>query len=154
MPAATARRVALPALLALAALLSLPHAAHAALTWRGCPDFRGVRCSSLTVPLDRAGVDPGHVKLRIARTGRAPGATLMYLSGGPGGAGVSEMLSVMSEVDPLLDRFGVIGYAQRGPGRSGLLRSPRLEKARPLRDPAAAAECAAKLGASRRHYTT
>ena len=47
---------------------------------------------TLDVPLDRAGVDPGTVPLRIARVGRTPGPTLMYLSGGPGGAGVSEML--------------------------------------------------------------
>src|SRR6478672_7059150 len=94
---ATARRAALPALLF---LLALPHTAQA-LTWSRCPDFKSVRCSTLTVPLDRSGVDPGTVPLRIATIGRPSGDTLMYLSGGPGGAGVSEMLGVISAVEPL-----------------------------------------------------
>jgi pimeloyl-ACP methyl ester carboxylesterase len=154
MVAAMARRAGLSALLALVAALSLPHAAQAALTWRKCPDFASIRCSSLTVPLDRAGVDPGTVKLRIARDGRTTGRTLMYLSGGPGGAGVSEMVGVMSEVDPLLDRYRVIGYDQRGTGRSGLLRCPAIEHDPHLRSTSAAEACAKKLGPARRHYTT
>ena len=102
---ATARRAALPALLF---LLALPNAAQA-LTWSRCPDFKAVKCSTLAVPLDRTGVDPGTVPLRIAREGRKAGPTLMYLSGGPGGAGVSEMLSVISVVQPLERRFRIIG---------------------------------------------
>ena len=92
MVAATARRAVLPALLALAALLALPNAAGAALDWGSCVDFREVRCATLTVPLDRSGVDPGTIDLRIGRAGKTSGPTLMYLSGGPGGAGLSEML--------------------------------------------------------------
>jgi pimeloyl-ACP methyl ester carboxylesterase len=147
---ATARRAALPALLL---LLALPHAAKA-LTWRGCPDFKGVRCSTLTVPLDRTGVDPGTIPLRIAREGHKSGPTLMYLSGGPGGAGVSEMLSVISVVQPLERRYRIIGFDQRGTGRSGLLRCPGIEKDPHLRNTAAAAQCAASLGNARKHYTT
>ena len=93
MVAATARRAVLPALLALAALLALPNAASAALNWGSCVDFRGVRCATLNVPLDRAGIDPGTVDAADrAAPGKTSGPTLMYLSGGPGGAGVSEML--------------------------------------------------------------
>ena len=69
MVATSARRAVLPALLAIAALLALPNAAGAALTWGPCVDFRGVKCASLTVPLDRAGVDPGSIDLRIGRAG-------------------------------------------------------------------------------------
>src|SRR3954470_6578631 len=147
----TARRAILSALIA---LLALPNAAHAALRWHACADFGDVRCATLKVPLDRSGADRGTVKLRIARTGRSKGPTLMYLSGGPGGAGVSEMVGVMSEVDPLLDRYRVIGYDQRGTGRSGLLRCPAIEHAPHLRSPSAAAACAKQLGPARRHYTT
>jgi pimeloyl-ACP methyl ester carboxylesterase len=150
---AMARRVGVPTLLALIAVLWLPHAAQA-LTWRKCPDFASIRCSTLAVPLDRTGVDPGTVPLRIARTGRTSGPTLMYLSGGPGGAGVSEMVGVMSEVDKLLDRYRVIGYDQRGTGRSGLLRCPAIERDPHLRSTAAAEACANTLGVRRHHYTT
>ena len=93
MVASTAR---MAVLCALAALLALPSAAHAALDLRSCVDFREVRCASLSVPLDRAGVDPGTIDLRIGRAGSLTGPTLMYLSGGPGSAGLSEMLSVVS----------------------------------------------------------
>src|SRR4051794_38661277 len=148
-----ARRGALTALLSLAGLLALPHAAHA-LTWKACRDFKDIRCSTLTVPLDRTGIDPGSVPLRIARMGRKSGPALMYLSGGPGGAGVSEMVGVMSEVDQLLDRYRVFGFDQRGTGRSGLLRCPEIEHDLHLRSTSAAEACANRLGAARRHYTT
>jgi pimeloyl-ACP methyl ester carboxylesterase len=153
MSLAAARRAGLPALLALAALLSLPHAAQA-LNWSRCHDFHSVRCSHLTVPLDRSGVDPGTVGLRIARTGRAGKPALMYLSGGPGGAGISEMVSVMSEVPPLLRRYHVFGYDQRGTGYSGLLRCPELERDPNLRSTSAGEACANEIGPKRVHYTT
>jgi pimeloyl-ACP methyl ester carboxylesterase len=141
-------------LLALLALLALPTAASAELRWRACVDARGVRCATLDVPLDRAGVDPGTVPLRIARIGRTSGPTLMYLSGGPGGAGVSEMLSVAAGIADLEERYRMIGYDQRGTGRSGLLRCPRLERDPHLRDTGAAEDCANRLGVARHHYTT
>ena len=50
-------------LIALLALLALPNAASAELRWRSCVDARSVRCATLDVPLDRAGVDPGTVPL-------------------------------------------------------------------------------------------
>ena len=41
------------------------------------------------------GQPQGTVGLRVAQVGRSTGPTLMYLSGGPGSAGVGEMLSVV-----------------------------------------------------------
>ena len=78
----------------------------------------------------------------------------MYLSGGPGGAGVFEMIDVMLTIPSLLDRFTVIGFDQRGTGASGLLRCPSVERDPRLRSTAAGEACAKRLGARRAFYTT
>src|SRR3954452_6039007 len=150
MVTATVRRAVL---LALLTLLALPHAAQA-LTGSACPDFSGVRCATVTVPLDRTGADPGQVPLRLGRIGKSTGKTLLYLSGGPGGAGVSEMISVIPIVPALMRRYRVVGYDQRGTGRSGLLRCPAPKRDPHLRNTAAAEQCATGLGVARKHYTT
>ena len=78
----------------------------------------------------------------------------MYLSGGPGGAGLSEMLSVVGALPELAEPLPLIGYDQRGTGRSGLLRCPALEKDPHLRTTSAAEDCATGIGVARKHYTT
>ena len=43
-------------------------------SWGSCVDFRGVRCATLTVPLDRTGVDPGHGPAAPRRASARPPA--------------------------------------------------------------------------------
>jgi pimeloyl-ACP methyl ester carboxylesterase len=133
--------------------------AEAAQDWRSCLEGPGVRCTTIDVPLDRGGGVPGTVPLRVARLRRPRDArddapVMMYLSGGPGGAGISEMLGVIGDLPDLARRFVVVGFDQRGTGRSGLVRCPEMQRDRRVRSTAAAASCAARLGARRAFYTT
>src|SRR5687767_7991210 len=152
--AGVSTRSALGALAATAALLALPGVASAA-SWRSCRVVAGAECATLRVPLDRTGARAGSVPLKLARLpARAARPTLVYLSGGPGGAGIEEMLAVMPLVPFLLDSYRVVGYDQRGTGGSGLLRCPALERDARLRSVAAGEACARRIGDARRFYTT
>jgi pimeloyl-ACP methyl ester carboxylesterase len=149
----TMRRVMTTALLA---LLVLAAPAEGKLRWHGCREADGVKCARLRVPLDRSGAVKGNVDLRVARVAltRRRGHYMMYLSGGPGGAGVIEMIDVLLEVPQLIDDFTVLGFDQRGTGRSGALRCPALEHDPRLRSTKAGEECARRLGPKRAFYTT
>jgi pimeloyl-ACP methyl ester carboxylesterase len=142
--------------LALAALaaLALAAPAEAKPRWGTCAG--GLDCTRVRVPLDRSGGLPGSVRLRVARLdlARRGSGHLMYLSGGPGGAGVPEMIDVMLELPELATRYTVIGFDQRGTGRSGLLRCREVERDGRLRSTTAAEQCARRLGARRAFYTT
>ena len=109
-------RIVLGVLAALAAVLALPGVAGAALSWRSCRAATGAECATLRVPLDRSGSMPGTVPLKLARLpadGSRP--TLVYLSGGPGGAGIEEMLAVIPLAPFLLDSYRVVGFDHRRP---------------------------------------
>ena len=137
------------------ALLVVCSPAVARLRWSACRDVEA-ECARLRVPLDRSGAVRGSVPLRVARFGGpARGRpTLLYLSGGPGGAGVREFDSVLFELASLERRYRLVSYDQRGTGYSGVLRCPELERDPRLRSPAAGAACANRLGARRAFYGT
>src|SRR5215213_71540 len=141
---------------ALALWLALATPAAAELPWRACPEANGPRCTTVRVPLDRSGALRGSIDLHVARVAFARGSDsfLMYLSGGPGGAGVIEMVDVMIELRRLTRQFTVIVFDQRGTGASGLLRCRQLERDGRLRSTSAAERCASRLGPRRAFYTT
>jgi pimeloyl-ACP methyl ester carboxylesterase len=152
------RRAAL-LLSAVVAGLVLAGPADAAPRFERCGDF-GFRCARLSVPLDRSGAVPGRVSLLVKRfhaRGRA-GATLpplFLLAGGPGQSATEAFNGdALSLVYPAYLRRSLIVFDQRGTGRSGLLRCPRLERANLLRAGPAAAACARSLGARRALYTS
>ena len=151
-----ARRAITTSVLAATALLVLTAPAEARLTWRSCPEAAAARCATVRVPLDRSGSLDGRVDLHVARVAfaRRRDSFLMYLSGGPGGAGVYEMLDVLFELPRLARRYTVIGFDQRGTGASGLLRCRALERDSRLRSTEAAERCARELGTRRSFYTT
>src|SRR4051812_25542041 len=144
-------RFTLGTVLALAAPLALAGSASAALDWHGClgaGSHSAPQCARLPVPLDRGGSVAGTVPLRVARLDASDveAPTLVYLSGGPGGAGIEEMQAVMPLVPKLGERFHVVGFDQRGTGSSGLLRCPELERDPRLRSVSAGEACAARPG--------
>jgi len=152
----TTRRAITAAMLALLTVAAAGDHAAAARAWRSCPEADFPRCTTVRVPLDRSGATPGHVDLHVARVAlaRRGGSFLMYLSGGPGGAGVYEMVDVLFDLPELARRYTVIGFDQRGTGASGLLRCPALERDPRLRSTVAAEKCARRLGPRRAFYTT
>jgi pimeloyl-ACP methyl ester carboxylesterase len=160
MRAITTAAIALLAVLAVAAPAGAAQrtqpTSSAGTGWRSCPEADGPRCTTVRVPLDRTGAVPGHVDLHVARVAfaRERGSFLMYLSGGPGGAGVYEMVDVLFELPRLAREYTVIGFDQRGTGASGLLRCRELERDGRLRSTAAAEKCARRLGPKRAFYTT
>ena len=61
---------------------------------------------------------------------------------------------MLLDVPRLLREFTVLGFDQRGTGRSGLLRCPALERDPRLRSTQAGEDCARRLGPKRAFYTT
>ena len=130
-----------------------------------CKAERGVSCRTLTVPLDRSGGVPGTVDLRVERVrafGRAREAPVVALAGGPGQAATPFTDAFAELLDPVLGSRDLVVFDQRGTGRSGLLRCPRLEATlKPESSSAPSApltraveECAESLGPRRSFYTT
>ena len=109
----------------------------------------------MAVPLDRPGAVAGSVRLRVARFSTPRGKpTLLYLSGGPGGAGVREFAGVAFELGGLEHDYRLVSFDQRGTGSSGLIRCPALERDPRVRSTRAGEACALKLGARRGLYGT
>jgi pimeloyl-ACP methyl ester carboxylesterase len=144
------------ALLALLLALVAAPAARAEARWGRCAGLGDVHCTTVPVPLDHRGVVPGRIGLRVAHLNMGGPASrpLIYLAGGPGDAGVEELLDVVFAAPALARHFDLYGFDQRGTGRSGLLRCPALERDARLRTTAAGEDCARRLGDRARFYTT
>lgn len=121
-------------------------------------------CGHVTVPLDRSGVDPGVIKLRVralpAVSGRAS-ATILALAGGPGQAAAPLLDQLAQSLGTTLRSRRLVVFDQRGTGHSGRLTCPSLASVPedPTISPDAAAQaavaaCASKLGPARAHYAT
>lgn len=147
-------RRALPISLVLLGLAVPPAGAQ---TFKRCLDgvLVEARCARVTVPLDHSGRTPGTIRLLVTRVGppRRSGKALVYLSGGPGGAGIEEFELAGAPVHGLRS-YDLIAFDQRGTGSSALLNCPGLQKDRRLRSTRLAEQCAERIGPRRRFFTT
>jgi pimeloyl-ACP methyl ester carboxylesterase len=110
-----------------------PRAQADPLTWGPCvTPISDVDCAYLTVPMDRR--DPGGPTFRVAvarhkSTGSAEKriGTLVFIPGGPGGSGVSQIGWVwMSLPLELRDRFDLVSWDPRGTGNTTPAAEPCL----------------------------
>jgi pimeloyl-ACP methyl ester carboxylesterase len=116
----------------------------------------GFKCARLAVPLDRSGAVPGQVSLLVERhrAGRPRRPPLVVLAGGPGESATAGAFLYRLLLSTARRGRDLIVFDQRGTGRSGLLRCPRLERARLPNLGQAVGDCARRLGARSGLYTT
>ena len=159
-------REVLLALVALVAAAAIAPPAGAA-AFHPCPSKTGFDCTTVWVPLDRTGVTPGRIPLRVERlrAGRQPyRGVFIFLSGGPGQEGIFDTDGEYEQyLQGIAPGWDIVSVDQRGTGRSGVLRCEGLEEDvlpspygdDPFHDAAeAASQCANDIGAAAAHYAT
>jgi pimeloyl-ACP methyl ester carboxylesterase len=118
-------------------------------------------CSQVVVPLDRRGIVPGTISLRVEvvpSMGVSRGA-IFLIAGGPG-QGSAHVFGLGTPSDVALYRYlfpgyTLVAYDDRGTGDSGLLDCPGLQQASTAdTERTATPVCAAAIGASRDFYST
>jgi pimeloyl-ACP methyl ester carboxylesterase len=147
--------------------IGLPSTSSAAApSTRSCPSdgVRSARCLQVDVPLDRSGVLPGTIGLRVRVLPPVSGTaseTIVALAGGPGQAAAPLLIDFrLALSDQVLRARQLVTFDQRGTGRSGLLRCPSLGPAVGAGDASptalerAVGSCATRLGPARAHYAT
>ena len=123
-----------------------------------CPEL--LQCGVVEVPLDHAAPASGTLRLVVSRLpprhGRPSRGALLYLSGGPGQAGIArQSADLMVRLRALSGNREIVALDVRGTGRSGALSCPALDGEAPAGElAAAAAACAGTIGPARRLYTT
>jgi pimeloyl-ACP methyl ester carboxylesterase len=124
-----------------------------------CP--KGFTCSRVSVPLDRGGSVPGSVDLFVARHAASAAAgkpMLLALTGGPGQSAVPFAPQFAEQFKPLLKRYQLVVFDQRGTGASGVIDCRQLQAlpdtAPPEAGTAAVTACGRSLGARAGAYST
>ncbi|MCJ1679278.1 alpha/beta hydrolase [Streptomyces sp. APSN-46.1] len=119
--------------------------------WGDCPERHvpdGMRCGTLTVPLDHADAAKGSVRLALARipaTGGKPLGSVVLNYGGPGGSGIASLAADPKLFAELGKRYDLVTFDPRGVGHSEPVScGGSLEP-----DPGAGADAAAQLAALR-----
>jgi pimeloyl-ACP methyl ester carboxylesterase len=95
-----------------------------------CAGKTGFTCSTLTVPLDHSGHVSGTLDLQVATADNttAPKGTLLFLTGGPGQAGlIAATRTVVDRLPEVARDYRFVFIDQRGTGEFGALRCPQLQ---------------------------
>ena len=166
----TSRRLRRALGIAIVGALALPGPAAAALPFAPCdPKIASLDigsgktsalCATVAVPLDRSGVVPGTVSLRVffgSGSAPPPRRTLLFLSGGPGQPGGFAPLLGEYLLNPLGVGLDVVGIDQRGTGLSALA-CPDLQR-QAIDDilttvPGSVEACGLALGTAAGQYST
>jgi len=149
--------------LSLVACTAAAGVAQAALPLGSCKGLKGTpfRCGKIDVPLDYSGLVKNRLSLdvRVRRPTSRLRGTLVFLSGGPGQAGIfgpeySDYLST------LMPGWQIVEIDQRGTGKTALVCptiddvSLEVQEIPESEVTSRFAACAAKLGPNRRFYTS
>ena len=115
----------------------------------------------MTVPVDRSGVVPGAIGLKVERmqAGGAPSnEAIIALAGGPGQAALPLAGFLAKALSPGLHTRDLVMFDQRGTGESGPLSCPALDSAGGAVGISSVGKlferCALQLGPARGQYTT
>ncbi|MBA3306982.1 MAG: alpha/beta fold hydrolase [Thermoleophilaceae bacterium] len=150
-------KLLLPTAALVAGLLAAPAVEAASLDFKPCDEF-GFSCARLKVPLDRTGTVPGRVSLFVKRrpsANKPSRGVLIAFAGGPGQSATRAFQGQGgASISAAARNRDLVIYDQRGTGRSGLLRCPRLERINILHAGDEAADCAKRLGPRRAFYTS
>lgn len=132
--------------------LAHPAAASASLTFGGCGRPGGIRCATLSVPIDRSGHVSGSFSLHVERIRGGGRAALLALAGGPGETNTAFTLDFALRLRPALRSHDLYVFDQRGTGASGAIHCPAFEDGQPVAQ--SVPQCATALGPRRNYFTT
>jgi pimeloyl-ACP methyl ester carboxylesterase len=140
------------------ALVGWPSSSVASsLSYIPCPSETSFECSSLPVPLDRAGGTSGTVSLSVER--KLAGVTpshdaVVALAGGPGQAALPLAEFIAQAIAPALGSRDLLVFDQRGTGSSDPLSCSAFEVFSLRSESQLFEECAAQIGPARGGFTT
>jgi pimeloyl-ACP methyl ester carboxylesterase len=145
-------------LAAVLALVGWPSSSAAfSLSYIPCPSETSFECSSLPVPLDRAGGVSGTISLSVERklAGVSPSHdAVVALAGGPGQAALPLAQFIAQAIAPALDARDLLVFDQRGTGSSDPLSCSAFETLSLRSESQLFEECAAQIGPARGGFTT
>jgi pimeloyl-ACP methyl ester carboxylesterase len=152
------RALTLAGLAATALLAAWPSSSAASsLSFVGCPTATNFECTSLPVPLDRAGTVAGTISLSVERKLAGVGPSrdaVVALAGGPGQAALPLGEFITQAIAPALGSRDLLIFDQRGTGSSDPVSCSALEAV--SAEPASQLfeQCAQELGPARGGFTT